>query len=123
MPSAARHPSPIALMSEQRFAFVIALQGDVDSEDELELVSLAVESAERSGKQIIVDLSQLGFMSAGVLSAFLSPLRGGGRLPWIAGPLSLYARRRFRTTGTDAVFRMFPTLGEATAQAVDDRHG
>ncbi|MFB7999986.1 STAS domain-containing protein [Streptomyces sp. NPDC056002] len=104
-------------MSEQRHLFVVFLSGDIEDDEAVELVGLALESAGRSGKQVVVDLSGVQFMNAHVLGELLKPGRGGGRLPWLCGPLGSLPARLLEVTGTDGVFRMFPTLMDATAAA------
>ncbi|UDM05410.1 STAS domain-containing protein [Streptomyces longhuiensis] len=104
-------------MSEQTHLFVVFLSGDIEDDAAMELVGLALESAGRSGKQVVVDLSGVQFMGAHLLGELLKPGRGGGRLPWLCGPLSSPSARTLEVTGTDRVFRIFPTLTDAKAAA------
>ncbi|UDM05459.1 STAS domain-containing protein [Streptomyces longhuiensis] len=65
----------------------------------------------------MVDLSGVHHMGAHLLGELLKPGRGEGRLPWLCGPLSPMSERTLKVTGTDSVFRIFPTLPDATAAA------
>ncbi|MFD7853409.1 STAS domain-containing protein [Streptomyces microflavus] len=106
---------PIALMTEWTHLFVIFLEGDVNETEDLELVELALESAQRSGKQVVVDLSGVQFMGAHLLGELLKPGRLGKPGLWLAGPLGGYAERTLSVTGSAGAFRIFPTLADATA--------
>ncbi|MFD7856197.1 hypothetical protein ACFV6B_18165 [Streptomyces microflavus] len=106
---------PIALMTEWTHLFVILLEGDINETEDLELVELALESAQRSGKQVVVDLSGVQFMGAHLLGELLKPGRPGKPRPWLAGPLSDYAEHTLSVTGTTRAFRIFPTLVQAIA--------
>ncbi|MER6195402.1 STAS domain-containing protein [Streptomyces cyaneofuscatus] len=106
---------PIALVAEWTHSLGVGLEGDVNEAEDLELVELALESAQRSGKQVVIDLSGVQFMGAHLLGELLKPARLGKRLPWLAGPLSSYAERTLAVTGTAGAFRIFPTLMAAAA--------
>ncbi|MER5883716.1 hypothetical protein ABT160_07795 [Streptomyces sp. NPDC001941] len=77
----------------------------------------AVEQGRASGKRLIVDLAGLTVLTRDLLNVLLVPIRRGGQLPWLAGPLSTQALRRLRVTGTYPLFEVFPTLAAALRRA------
>ncbi|MFB7969550.1 hypothetical protein [Streptomyces rubiginosohelvolus] len=92
---------------------VVVVEGDVEELEAVHRLDMAVELGRITGKQVVVDLSGVGFFSGAVLHVLLAQLRRGGGLPWLAGPLSTVALRRLEVTGTAPHFRIFPTLFEA----------
>ncbi|KAA0940454.1 hypothetical protein FGF04_10140 [Streptomyces apricus] len=104
-------------MSERAGLFVVRLRGDVRGAEDTETVGLALASAGRSGKQVVVDLSAVGFMTTQLLYEFLKTGWTTDQRPWLAGPLSTHAERILHTTGTTEAFRIFPSLTDAVAAA------
>ncbi|MGW8487458.1 hypothetical protein [Streptomyces sp. NPDC055886] len=103
-------PEQAVRIFERPRQIVVVVEGDVEAVHRLDM---AVELGRITGKQVVVDLSGVGFFSGAVLHVLLAQLRRGGGLPWLAGPLSTVALRRLEVTGTAPHFRIFPTLFEA----------
>ncbi|MET8925818.1 hypothetical protein ACFWYX_35845 [[Kitasatospora] papulosa] len=108
-------------MIEETHLFLVLLRGDVEGERDTELVRLALDSAGRSGKQVLVGLGEVNFMNTALLFELLKPTRRDTeQLPWLCGPLSQYARHTLEVTGTATAFQIFPTLPQALTAAPHD---
>ncbi|MFD7862134.1 STAS domain-containing protein [Streptomyces sp. NPDC059783] len=119
MPSAAGE-DPARLTTEWTHLVLVLLEGRLDEPEDAALVDRALRWAERSAKQVVVDLSGVTFMDARTLGSLLMPLRRSGALPWLAGPLSAPVARRLSVTGTAERFRIFPALPKAAGTARDE---
>ncbi|OKJ09059.1 hypothetical protein AMK21_31485 [Streptomyces sp. CB00316] len=95
----------------------MVVEGDVENPEAVHELEQALQAGQDSGKQIVVDLSGVGFFSGDVLNALLAPDRRGGSLPWLTGPLSRGTLHRLELTGTAPYFQVFPTLLDATGEA------
>ncbi|MFD3524879.1 hypothetical protein [Streptomyces sp. NPDC058653] len=102
-------------MSEWTHLFVVLLEGEGGEAKDLALVELALESAQRSGKQVVVNLSGVRVMGVHLLGELLKPVRLGKPTPWLAGPLNSHAESTLTVTGAADAFRIFPTLMAAAA--------
>ncbi|MFC9409892.1 hypothetical protein ACFRAA_32650 [[Kitasatospora] papulosa] len=108
-------------MTEETNLFMVMLRGDIEGARDAELVRLALDSAGRSGKHVLVGLGEVNFMNTALLFELLTPAhRGKGQLPWLCGPLSQFARHTLEVTGTASAFQIFPTLSQALTAATHD---
>ncbi|WP_420031489.1 hypothetical protein ACN2WE_00845 [Streptomyces sp. cg28] len=116
----ASRPVPEQAIPHAQFErqFVVSLGEDAQRERSLERLMEAVELGHRSGRPVVVDLSEVE-LSAEILNALLLPARRGMHLPCLAGPLSSTTRRRLEVTGTLRLFKVFPTLRDAMAHCAD----
>ncbi|MGY0017854.1 STAS domain-containing protein [Streptomyces sp. cg35] len=119
MQSSSPLPEQAVLVAELNRQFVICLGDNVKDEWGLQGLRASLDLGRRSGKQIVVDLSDATFFSAEALCALLKPVRKGENPLCLAGPLSAVARRRLEVTGTLQFFEVFPTLWSAIAQTSD----
>ncbi|MFD7797436.1 hypothetical protein [Streptomyces sp. NPDC059759] len=99
---------PLDLMTARIYLSRALLEGDVESCHHIGQAGCALESAQRSGEQVFVDLSGVRFMGAGVLHELLAAGRRSGQQPWICGPLGPNAERLLHATGTVDAFEVFP---------------
>ncbi|RAJ62039.1 anti-anti-sigma factor [Streptomyces sp. KhCrAH-43] len=106
--------SPVQLVTEWAHQDVVLLAGVIEGARDVELVGLALQSVARSGKQIVVDLSSVEFMGIDVLYELLKPGRQIESRPWLCGPFHPIVTRLFELTGVLDVFRIFPSLPDAT---------
>ena len=96
---------------------VLDVAGEIDIYSAPELKDRIHELIERSGDQLIVNLSAVGFLD----STGLGTLVGGlNRANTLGGSLSLVTDqdrilKLFRITGLDSVFAIFPTVEAALA--------
>ncbi|MBQ0855687.1 STAS domain-containing protein (plasmid) [Streptomyces sp. BH-SS-21] len=115
--------SPVRLISEWTHLALVVLEGDLDADEDVELLDLAVQSAERSGKRVVVDLSGVTYLGSEAFNTLLMPLWRGRALPWLAGPLPRQLEQLLTVTGARQRFRVFPTLKEAAEAAGDSTPG
>ncbi|MBQ0855681.1 hypothetical protein J8N05_46850 (plasmid) [Streptomyces sp. BH-SS-21] len=97
----------------------MVLEGDLDGDEDVELLDLAVQSAEHSGKRVVVDLSGVAYLGPEAFNTLLIPLQRGHALPWLIGPLPQHVEHLLTVTGTREHFRVFPTLPQAAEAARD----
>ncbi|KYH46402.1 STAS domain-containing protein [Branchiibius sp. NY16-3462-2] len=96
---------------------VISLAGEADVSTAARLREELVRAVGEGGPAYVVDLSRVPFLDStalGVLVGRLKAVRSaGGDLVLVTDDQRLL--RNFGITGLDKVFRIFPTIGEATA--------
>lgn len=109
----------VVLVAELQHQFLIFVGADVRDEWGLQALATGVALGRRSGKQVVVDLSEAECFSAGILNELLQPACKGEALPVLAGPLSPAARRRLEVTGTMHLFEVFPALPDAVCPQSD----
>ncbi|MFD8571534.1 STAS domain-containing protein [Streptomyces sp. NPDC059639] len=116
MQSSSPLPEQAFLVAELNRQFVIFLGDNMKDEWSLQGLMASFELGRRSGKRIVVDLSEVEFLSAEALGALLHHVRKRELPLRLAGPLSRITRRRLEVTGTLSYFEVFPTLLDALAQ-------
>ncbi len=92
-------------------ATVIAVRGEIDIASVPHLQS-ALEEGQRSGGQLVVDMTNVGFMGSAGLSALMVASEAAKplRLRVVASDA---VRRPIEVTGLDKLLEMFPTLDDA----------
>ncbi|MGW1988286.1 STAS domain-containing protein [Streptomyces collinus] len=104
MPAAASS-SPVTLVSEWSHLFLVVLDGDLEAPDDEDFVAMALEAADSSGKQPVIDLTRVPFLDCAVLNVLIDPVYRQAALPWLVGPLSPSVRRLLDVTGLTEHFR------------------
>ncbi|MGW3009185.1 STAS domain-containing protein [Streptomyces sp. NPDC001219] len=104
--------SPVVAIEDYQHACVVVLQGDLDHDDQ-DLLRLTMRTARLSGKHVIIDLSRVSFLDVATVGTLL---RAGKAPLCLAGPLALNPQRVLELTGTEGVFRVFPSLADALVE-------
>ena len=106
----------LEILSERRQeTLIISFSGDLDAQTAGQAHAFIDRQLDEGGQQVVVDLSQVGFMSSAGIRVLLDLLRKNRKM---GGDLCLAAtqpgvQRTLELAGMERVLQVYPTLGEA----------